>query len=196
MEQRRYGFNKEQGTKGTVGSAATFLSFYLFPVWERRAKAVWLSQLLTFVPGTDADVLWGHRICYVPVLYVAFFTAVQSQLKMCRCSRVIPGKKREIFNMTEEHDDPGDVPRLGWWGSHAEGPGGGLNPPPGACITVLQVSSAASGQASLLMVAAAPPPPPWGQRGSASPSTVASLMRTMCVSANNITKVRFCSAAP
>lgn len=47
MEQQRYGFNKEQGTKGTAKRAAIFLSFYLFHIWLSRVKAhhifVWLS---------------------------------------------------------------------------------------------------------------------------------------------------------
>lgn len=50
MEQQRYGFNKEQGTKGTAKRAAISLPFYLFHIWPGRVKAhhiffvcVWLS---------------------------------------------------------------------------------------------------------------------------------------------------------
>lgn len=39
MEQQRYDFNKEQGTKGTAQRAAIFLSFYLFHIWSTRVKA-------------------------------------------------------------------------------------------------------------------------------------------------------------
>lgn len=39
MEQQRYGFNKEQGTKGTAKRAAIFLSFYLVHIWPSRVKA-------------------------------------------------------------------------------------------------------------------------------------------------------------
>lgn len=48
MEQQRYGFNKEQGTKGTAKRAAIFLSLYLFHIWPSRVKAhhifIWLSH--------------------------------------------------------------------------------------------------------------------------------------------------------
>lgn len=39
MEQQRYGFNKEQGTKGTAKRAAISLPFYLFHIWPGRVKA-------------------------------------------------------------------------------------------------------------------------------------------------------------
>lgn len=45
MEQQRYGFNKEQGTKGTAKRAAIFLSFYLFHIWPSRVKAHHIFRL-------------------------------------------------------------------------------------------------------------------------------------------------------
>lgn len=53
MEQQRYGFNKEQGTKGTAKRAAIFLPFYLFHIWPSRVKAhhIFLSDSARRVGG-------------------------------------------------------------------------------------------------------------------------------------------------
>lgn len=46
MEQQRYGFNKEQGTKSEGRGAAIFFSFYLlFHIWLGRVKAHQISRL-------------------------------------------------------------------------------------------------------------------------------------------------------
>lgn len=39
MEQQRYGFNKEPGTKGTAQRAAIFHPFYLVHIWPGGVKA-------------------------------------------------------------------------------------------------------------------------------------------------------------
>lgn len=43
----RYGFNKEQGTKGKGKGADIFLSFYLFHIWLNRVKA---HQIFIYCP--------------------------------------------------------------------------------------------------------------------------------------------------
>lgn len=46
MEQQRYGFNKEQGTKSKGRGAAIFFSFYLlFHIWLSRVKAHQIFRL-------------------------------------------------------------------------------------------------------------------------------------------------------
>lgn len=98
--------------------------------------------------------------------------------------------------------------------NHAEGPDWGPEPPPPqsdgeqlqfcSCAFGRSAPASASGQASpnqaaLLMAWSSRKRSALQLRGherAASPSTVAGLMQTMCVSANNITKVRFCSKAP
>ena len=52
MEQQRYGFNKEQETKGTAKRAAIFLSFYLFHIWLSGVKhTTFLSDSAPRVSG-------------------------------------------------------------------------------------------------------------------------------------------------
>ena len=62
MEQQRYGFNKEPGTKGTALRAAIFHSFYLFHIWPGRIKALHVLVVSGSRESTVSLLLWSQGL--------------------------------------------------------------------------------------------------------------------------------------
>lgn len=66
MEQQRYGFNKELGTKGTAQRAAIFHPFYLIHIWPGGIKAHLSSK---WVPGVSSYSLHSSQGCKGPQIF-------------------------------------------------------------------------------------------------------------------------------